>query len=364
MRKITLKNKKIFKKKEILVFDFLSYVLIIAGIILLIFFFYNYFNFIKNSKTDFENIEETISEEESCNYRRSLDGVCVKFQKDITQDLVFVMVENHTDARPQSSISKARIVYEAPVEANYTRFMLVYFKEDNIEKVGPVRSARPYYLDWLSEYGNPLYIHVGGSPAALEKIAKENVFDMNEFYRGLYFWRSSDRYAPHNAYTSSDLWQKNWEKYHNEIYKISSSIWSFDNIDSCLENCVENIYIAFLKPNFVVEWKYNSSTEKYLRYQVAKKHLDQDGSEILADTIIIQYVKTKVLDAVGRLAMETLSTGDVEIFQKGNKISGIWKKESLEEKTRFYDESGEEIELNSGQIWIEIVNQNSEVKDY
>lgn len=366
MKKIILENKEEAKNKtkDVVVFNFLSIILIISGLGLIIFFFYNYINFVKNNSQGLENIEEIFVEEIDCKYRRSLDGECVNFQKDISKELVFIMVENHTDARPQSSLSKARIVYEAPVEANYTRFMAVFFKDDEVEKVGPVRSARPYFLDWLSEYGNPLYIHVGGSPVALERITSENIFDMNEFYRGSYFWRSDDRYAPHNAYTSSNLWQANWNKNYNENYKTATSSWNFGKTYLCQENCIENIYIAFLKPSYVVEWKYNSSTEKYLRYQVNQKHLDQDGSEILADNIILQYVNTRVIDQIGRLDMDTITSGKVEIFQKGNKISGIWKKENLNTKTRFFDENNVEIVLNSGKIWIEVVNQNCEVKDY
>jgi len=372
MKKTILENKKVSKKKkkqvkktkDIRIFNFLSFILIFSGFLLLAYFFYNYFIFYKNINNGTKETEVNEDEEVECNYRRIIDGVCVDFQKDVNPDLVVVMIENHTDARPQSGLEKANIVYEAPVEANYSRFMAIYLKDDEVVKVGPIRSARPYYLDWLSEYGKPLYIHIGGAPLALERIKNENIFDMNEFYRGSYFWRSSDRYAPHNAYSSSNLWQADWKKYSDENIKMNTSSWQFGDIENCEENCINNVYISFLDPYYTVDWKYSSSTEKYLRYQVGYKHLVQDGSKIFADIIIVQYVNTKVIDEVGRLEMDTFGTGKVEIFQKGNKVFGFWQKDDLNLKTRFYNENNEEIILNSGKIWIEVVNQNCDVKDY
>ncbi|MFA5211623.1 MAG: DUF3048 domain-containing protein [Patescibacteria group bacterium] len=369
MKKVILENKEKKTKinKNTKFFNILSTILIFSGFILLIIFVY--FNlwlkldFFNQKENNNQTQEKSTSLENNCKYRRYLDGVCVNFEKDLNPDLVAVMIENHTDARPQSGLDKAQIVYEAPVEANYSRFMAIFLKDDLVEKVGPVRSARPYYLDWLQEYGKILYAHVGGSSEALARINSENIFDMNEFYRGSYFWRSSDRFAPHNAYTSSQLWQADWDKYANDAV-FSTSSWRFGDVEKCQENCINNIYISFLEPSYNVEWKYNTSTEKYLRYQVGQKHLNQDGTEIFADTIIIQYVNSKVIDEVGRLDLDTIGSGKVEIYQKGQKNFGFWKKDNLKSKTRFYNENDKEIILNSGKIWLEIVNQNCEVKDY
>src|SRR5690606_23920743 len=128
---------------------------------------------------------------------------------------VGIMIENHYDARPLSGLADASVVYEAPVEGNYTRFLAVFPEDAEVQKIGPVRSARTYYLDWVSEYPDMLYMHVGGSPDALEKIKTHGIFDFNEFYRGWYYWRDSGRYAPHNVYTSSALFQKAMDEYAN-----------------------------------------------------------------------------------------------------------------------------------------------------
>ena len=159
--------------------------------------------------------QEKKEQEEGCEFRHVVTGVCGADEESVTESLVAVIVENHKDAQPLAGITQADIVYEAPAEGGIPRLLALFRKNTLIEKVGPVRSARPYFLDWLSEYGTPLFFHVGGSPESLRRIAQENIRDMDEFSRSWYFWRSSQRRAPHNTYTSSKLWKRAGEKYGN-----------------------------------------------------------------------------------------------------------------------------------------------------
>lgn len=329
----------------------------IAGILLLLWFGFGWRPTVDEpfAQEDAEVVED------DCDYKRFIDGVCVEHKKDIDLKLVAVMVENHVDARPQSGISAASIVYEAPVEANYSRFMLIYPLGTDVDKVGPVRSARPYYLDWLAEYEDIMYMHVGGSPDALDILKERDVFDLNEFYRGWYYWRSTDRYAPHNVYTSSKLWGKAWDDYGEEVESKklqveSNSNWIFDKINMCEEDCVDEITVSLLPPTYEAVWKFTSSTDQYTRYQLGYPHVDQDGSEIVADTIIVQHVETKVLDGVGRLGMNIIGSGDAIIFRDGYMIEGRWNKEDVYAKTQWLDVDGDTIALKSGKIWIEVVN--------
>ena len=96
---------------------------------------------------------------------------------------------------------------------------------------------------------------------------------------------------------------------------------------------------------------------------MGKPHVDQDGTQISAETIVVQRVQTKVLDDELRIEMNTIGTGDALVFTKGNVIKGTWKKFSKSSKTRFYDSSGQEITLTPGKIWIEVVNQVGDI-DY
>ena len=114
-----------------------------------------------------------------------------------------VMIENSTDARPQSGIKDAGIVYEAVAEGGITRFLALY-QESRPGLIGPVRSIRPYYVEWASAY-DPAIAHVGGSYRARQMIGSGSYgLDMDQFSYGSYYWRTADREAPHNVYTSFD----------------------------------------------------------------------------------------------------------------------------------------------------------------
>ena len=114
-----------------------------------------------------------------------------------------VMLDNHDDARPQAQISKADIIYEYRVEGEFTRYMAL-FQSNFPENVGPVRSARPYFVQTAKEY-NAIYAHWGGSVAGLEEVKKRNVVDLDGIaLEGIVFHRNKNvgKRAPHNGYIS------------------------------------------------------------------------------------------------------------------------------------------------------------------
>lgn len=111
-----------------------------------------------------------------------------------------VMIENSLDARPQSGLLDAGVVYEAIAEGGITRFMAL-FQEGQPSYIGPVRSARPYYVEWLAPYG-ATYAHAGGSPEAISLISTLGIKDMDHGANGNSYTRVDTRFAPHNLYTS------------------------------------------------------------------------------------------------------------------------------------------------------------------
>lgn len=309
--------------------------------------------------------EEKKEEQKICPYRRLLDGVCVSQESDVNPTLISVMLENHPAARPQAGLAAARVVYEVPVEANYTRFLALFPIETSLERVGPVRSARPYFLDWVQEYGKPVYMHVGGSDDALQKISASGIRDVNEFYKGWYFWRASDKYAPHNVYTSSALWQKVFTDYfakEDEPVDFTSWVFVTSTPAVCAESCVSTITTSFLPPTYEAVWKFVTSTGEYERYQMGQSHRDENGETITASTVIIQEVSTTVLDSVGRISMKTVGSGKASVFHSGNVFEGTWKKSSVTGRTEWLDATGSPIALVSGKIWIEVVPQSGSSK--
>lgn len=318
------------------------------------------------SQDDYKEIyKENIEIDQDCKYKRFVDGVCVYDESDMDSQLVGVMIENHIDAKPISGLTSASVVYEAPVEANYPRFLAIFVSDISVTKAGPVRSVRPYFIDWVSEYHGIMYMYVGGSPDALQKIKNVDVFDLNEFYRGWYYWRDQARYAPHNVYTSSVLWNKALEDYDIQDTDDKPEItdkqfWKFNHWDDCVVQCVHGVIITFSGKTYETEWKYNTSTKQYERYEYGKIVRDSEtGDMVVADTIVVQYVGTRVIDSIGRLSMDTIGTGNAIIFRDGFKIEGEWRKMSRTDRTRFYyfDQENQEIPFRAGKIWVEMVNR-------
>ncbi|OGH64765.1 MAG: hypothetical protein A2821_01265 [Candidatus Magasanikbacteria bacterium RIFCSPHIGHO2_01_FULL_41_23] len=296
-------------------------------------------------KKDFKKVKIA---ENICEQRSRLNGICINFNES-GRAFVGVMIENHPVARPQAGLAEASVVYEALVEGNYTRFLAFFDYAEKINKVGPVRSARPYYLDWLNEWGNPLYMHVGGSPEALQKIVAQKIFDANEFYHAKSYWRDSSQSAPHNVYTDSGKWT---EFRQSDFLNFSS--WNFVTSSTpCLIHCLTHIRISYSSETDV-QWDFNTTTTRFVRYHGNTKHVTEEG-EIVADTIIIQEIKTKVIDGEGRLALQTIGEGQAVVAYDGKKINATWKKESFKSRTRFFDGTGVEILLKPGKIWLEIV---------
>lgn len=293
-------------------------------------------------------------EEVVCDYRRLFDGACVASHKETNPRLVAIMVENSADAWPLYGMADANIVYEALVEGDIPRYMAIFAEDERVEKVGSVRSVRPYFVHWLSEYPGAMYMHVGGSPAGLELIKNSSdIFDLNEFYRGWFFWRDKKRAAPHNVFTSTRLWKRALNEYGDDV-STAVDPWLFDTRDVCEGDCATSVDVNFSSGIYNVTWDFVSSTGQYERSQGRDKDRDAAGTQIVADTVIVQYVPSKVIDEIGRKEMKTLGQGKVLVFQQGHAMEGEWKKESRKDRTHFYDGNGKLIPLKGGKIWIEI----------
>ncbi len=338
----------------------LAGVIFIAGVGLLLWFWHPF----ADKSTDFSGGAGAMvggTHDTSCTYRSVLNGVCVQ-EGEENVSLVGVMIENHIDARPQAGLVDASVVYEAPVEANITRFFALYPLTTAVSKVGPVRSARPYYLDWFAEYDTAMYLHVGGSPDALAKIDAFELFAINEMTRGWYFWRSDERLAPHNTYTSQTLWKKAWNDYAGEKQPPVYDSWVFTTSTSaCAVNCVDRVTVSFAAPAYEAEWRYTSSTGQYERYQSGRAHRDEDGRAIVADTVIVEYTNVTVLDEIGRRGVATTGSGSAKIFRDGYMIEGSWEKRGRSGRTQWFDNDGNEIPLRPGKIWIEVVGGGNTV---
>jgi hypothetical protein len=291
--------------------------------------------------------------------RRNIDGVYVK-PEEVNLPPVAVMIDNHPDARPHYGIEKASLVYEAEVEGNYTRLMAVFASNDKIEAIGPVRSARPYFVAWAEDL-NAVYTHCGGSPEALVDLAQKDMVDLNEFYNGQYFWRTKDKIAPHNILTSSENLNKFLEN--KKITSGNYLPWRFKD-DSPLSNSSSSpeIKINYNLAEFKVKWVYNSIDNDYVRYLGDSPELSADGNQFVAKNIIIQAVPAKVIDDKLRLKMDTVGKGSAVLCQDGKCQEGGWSKNQTGLRTKFTYPDGEEMQFNAGPTWVEVVRPEIKIE--
>lgn len=267
--------------------------------------------------------------------------------------VVAVMINNSFDSYPLIGLNDASVVYEVPVEGVGTRFMALFAEDDISEKVGPVRSARPYYLDWVKEYGEALYMHCGGSSDGLSEIKRQGIFDADEFSRTAYFWRVHDRVAPHNLYTSSSKWQKYFSVYGPKRDFPDWEGWNFGPLNSTGAENVASFSVGYNR-GFEVGWRYDPEQKNYERILNGEVFADAKESAVTAENIVVQFTSVSVLDEVGRKKIQTVGTGEARVYRDGLMVRATWKKENSSVRTRFYDKDDVEISLAPGRTWVMI----------
>jgi len=295
-----------------------------------------------------------------------------------------VMIENHEEARPQSGLSFADVIYEAVAEGGITRFLAIYYCQD-AGIVGPIRSARTYFLDWISEYGDyPLYAHVGGAntPGPADALGQIIAYgwssynDLNQFSIGFpTFRRDESRLGhpvatEHTMYsTTSKLWKVAAQRGLTEKDR-EGNIWSDNFVQYSFKDDAKEsargdsqvISVSFWanQPKYDVVWRYDKSTNSYKRENGGKPHLDNNNDlQINAKNIVILFMQeTNANDGYPgnlHLLYKNKGRGKALIFQDGKQIIGTWRKDNRESRTEIIGPQGSEIEFTRGTIWFQIV---------
>ena len=272
---------------------------------------------------------------------------------------IAVMLDNNADAMPHGGINKAYLIYEIIVEGGETRLMAL-FKGQDVSKIGPVRSARHYFLDYALE-NDAIYVHFGWSPQAESDISTIGVNNINGIFESEdAFWRTSDKYAPHNVATeTSEILKIAKEKGYRTTSEVSSSLnYVTDEVN--LEDGKSCIGITIPFPSSKVEWTYNEDTKTYTRVSKGIKATDwETGEDYSAKNIIITYIENSTLyDGEGkdRQNMTTTGTKDGYYITNGKVIPIKCKKTTRSSKTEYTDLEGNEIKVNDGNTFIEIVS--------
>jgi hypothetical protein len=269
-----------------------------------------------------------------------------------------VMIENSMDARPQSGLSEASVVFEAIAEGGITRF-LALFQDTAPADIGPIRSARPYYVQWALGF-DAGYAHVGGSPEALSDIKAWGVRDLDQFANGGSYHRISTRAAPHNVYTGiSNLNQLEAAKGYN-----TSTFNGFarKKASPAKVPTAKTIDLSLSGPLYNVHYDYVAASNSYNRSEGGAAHTDANGSKQISPTVVVAMVVQYAIAADGHHSeYQTIGSGQVYIFQDGNVSAGTWTKTSEKSQITFADAAGKPILLNPGQTWLTAVNSAPKV---
>jgi len=281
-----------------------------------------------------------------------------------------VMVNNHIDARPQSGLIYADLVYEIVAEGGITRF-LAFFLTNTPEKIGPVRSTREYYLVLVKELSDAMIMHIGYSPQALVAIDTWPVRSLFrggcESYPGCE-WRDNPRNVAyeHTAYVNGVKLRElgvdlGWEgKGDIRTYTFKDSSDKYSSSPSASKISID----FWNKGDYSSVFEYNPQNNTYLKftgYDASDNpipHKDQEtGQQIEVKNLIVQYATELSIagDEKGRLDYQLVGSGKAVVFIDGKSIDATWSKASRDERTLFYDTNGQEIEFNRGKFWIAIV---------
>jgi hypothetical protein len=288
-------------------------------------------------------------------YYSPLSGEAVPDEASTKQAVTAIMIENSPDARPQSGIKAAGVVFEAIAEGGITRF-LTLFQQEKPALVGPVRSVRMYYVDWLAPFQASV-AHVGGSAAALKEVRNGSYRDIDQFFNSATYYRATDRYAPHNVYTTfARLDALNVKKGY-----ATSTFTAWPRKDGATAKTVaaSTIDVTISGPLYNSHYQYDPTNNVYLRSEGGAAHKDRELGQISPSTVIVMDVsESTVLQDGYREQITTTGSGRVRVFQDGSVTEGTWSKADRGSQIKFTDGTGKEIPLNRGQTWITAVPAN------
>ena len=311
--------------------------------------------------TENKNQEPEVKEPEKIVYYTPLTHEERDNEDQAKKKIFAVMLDNHDDARPQAQISKADIIYEYRVEGEFTRYMAL-FQSNFPENVGPVRSARPYFVQTAKEY-NAIYAHWGGSVAGLEEVKKRNVVDLDGIaLEGIVFHRNKNvgKRAPHNGYISLPELENYLVEKGVDVNDNTASLNFYDK-----EANIEGLDVGEITLNFNNRYKtnfiYDEATGKYKYIRQGQPVIDEaTGQEFDTDNLVVLFQKGVVAGPKGTLKMANIGTGTGLLLQKGKLTPITWEKANEDARTilKYPDET--EVKFYPGRTFFSIVDEEKD----
>jgi hypothetical protein len=397
--------KSITSNKVTLVASFIGLFLISLGVSVLV--------FSAIAPQTAKNIAQTIGKRSKINLDAPKVAECpvsgqkyTKAEEDIwqTRRPVTAMIENSVDSRPVSGLSRADVVYEAVAEGGITRYLSVFYCGTAAEtvKVAPIRSARVYFVNMAAGYGtSPIYLHQGGANdfcsncpggvklrgvidktvnayALLDTLGWRNGSKGNDMDGGFNIGYPVVVRDQYRLGSTPSAWEHSVVADLDEVYKEADkrgfsykdsegtawtegfTKWKFQDGKANTAPAASDIKFGFWdnQSNYDVEWKYDSSTNTYKRFNGGVASIDQEFGkpQLSASNVAIMFAQEKgPVDQEKHMFYAVTGTGKAIVFQNGEAITGTWSKKSALDREVFYDTNGKEVEMVRGATWVEIV---------
>lgn len=261
-----------------------------------------------------------------------------------------VMISNIAQARPQTGLNKANIIYEVEMEGMITRFVALFYA-DPPEIAGPVRSARPYVMKFGQEW-DAYFVHVGGSEDAKRYARTKGFHDIDGMAVSQGIFTDSARKRPHNTYVNfTELLEGR-----SQTGNVPELLFQDDN--GAPAAC-RTIKLDYGKSNRI-EYRWDEAKRAYARWLNAEPHQDKDtGEQLYASNVFIQYARhTFSGDELGHIDIKLVGEGKAEFYIGGQYMTGTWSKASDDSFTQYYDENGRELVRVRGNTIVQVVRSN------
>ena len=278
---------------------------------------------------------------------------------------IAVMIDNNINAMPQAGLLEADIIYEIIVEGGESRLMLI-LQDKDLDKIGPIRSARHYFLDYALE-NDAIYVHYGWSPQAQSDITSLGVDNINGIYESEdSFWRVDDKYAPHNAVTSTKNILEIADRKGYRVEKEKENVLNYvvDEVNLADGEIANTVTIPYSSGN-VVKYEYDEDLKEYVRYSRGEKQVDWDTEKtVTTKNIIIEKARNTTLNdgsGKGRQTLDNIKELDGYYITNGKAIKITCDKTTRSGQTVYKDLDGNEIDVNDGKTFIRICPIDAEI---
>ena len=273
-----------------------------------------------------------------------------------TRPLAIMIGNSPEEVIHQTGLNKADIIYEANVEYPFSRLMAIFNNSDKAI-VGPVRSSR-YYFSRLAIEWSAIFAHCGG-----QSLKNEMIVNLDQMRYPSPYWRDKNIGGWINLFTKTqNIREKSRKMGFQERIDLDNNLLSLRTLNLSGGD-ITKITIKY-NQKYTISYEYKASTNTYLRYINSKPHQDSKTFEpIAASNIIIQYVSVEKIhdDGEGRLEVEVIGEGIAKVFYGGNYFLSKWIKKSKNQSTAYYDRQGKLLNLNQGNIWIHLVQEETKV---